>query len=436
MQFHTHTYWSTQHAFSRRTARLRIVLAFVLLLAWFSPRTSAAAQSGICTAEFQSVAIPLTELGSQTYTRMDGQVTTFTGGLYPGGLNTPPLAHAQAALSLAREIVPRAGDGQVDLNSGKIGLVSVGMSNTNYEFDAFQKLAGGEETINPQLVLVNGALGGQTADKWVDPNAIAWQELHNTLERYGLTDQQVQVAWVKETLTRGGDFPAKTQDLQSDLALIVTNLKAVFPQLKIVYLSSRIYSYTYERGLSPEPLAYETGFAVKWLIEDQINADPDLNYDPARGTVKAPLLLWGPYLWANGTQPRADGLTWLPQDLTDDCTHPAETGTAKVAAMLWNFFSTDQTTKSWFLQDGEMGHDLFLPVITSTATFAPATAAAPVETATQTQKPAQTGAATAISPSGEAADGSTPAAIWPLALAGGVGVVFGLVWMGRRRLKG
>jgi outer membrane receptor protein involved in Fe transport len=104
--------------------------------------------------------------------------------------------------------------------------------------------------------------------------------------------------------------------------------------------------------------------------------------------------------------------------------------------MLWNFFSTDQTTKSWFLQDGEMGHDLFLPVITSTATFAPATAAAPVETATQTQKPAQTGAATAISTSGEAADGSTPAAIWPLALAGGVGVVFGLVWMGRRRLKG
>ena len=205
MQFHTHTYWSTQHAYSRRTARLRIDLAFVSMLAWFSPRTSAAAQSGICTAEFQSVAIPLTELGSQTYTRMDGQVTTFTGGLYPGGLNTPPLAHAQAALTLAREIVPRAGDGQVDLNSGKIGLVSVGMSNTNYEFDAFQKLAGGEETINPQLVLVNGALGGQTADKWVDPNAIAWQELHNTLERYGLTDQQVQVAWVKETLTRGGE---------------------------------------------------------------------------------------------------------------------------------------------------------------------------------------------------------------------------------------
>jgi hypothetical protein len=436
LQFHTQTYWPTQHAFSRRTARLRIVLAFVLLLAWFYPRASAAAQSGICTAEFQSVAIPLTELGAHTYTRMDGQITAFTGGLYPSGENTPPRAHMQAALSLAREIVPRAGDGQVDLNSGKIGLVSVGMSNTNYEFDAFQKLAGGEETINPQLVLVNGALGGQTADKWVDPNAIAWQELHNTLERYGLTDQQVQVAWVKETLTRGGDFPAKTQDLQSDLAVIVTNLKTAFPQLKIVYLSSRIYSYTYERGLSPEPLAYETGFAVKWLIEDQINADPDLNYDPARGVVKAPLLLWGPYLWANGTQPRADGLTWLPQDLTNDCTHPAETGTAKVAAMLWNFFSTDQTTKSWFLRDGETGHDLFLPVITSTVTSVPSAVVKTVETVTPTQKLLHTASETANPLPGSSADQSAPAAIWPLALAGGVGVVFGLVWVGRRRSRG
>jgi hypothetical protein len=164
LQFHTQTNWSTQHAFSRRLAWLHIVLVFVILLAWLSPRVSVAAQSGICTAEFQSVAIPLTELGAHTYTRMDGQVTAFTGGLYPGGENTPPLAHAQAALSLSREIVPRGGDGQVDLNSGKIGLVSVGMSNTNYEFDVFQKLAGGEETMNPQVVLVNGALGGQTAD--------------------------------------------------------------------------------------------------------------------------------------------------------------------------------------------------------------------------------------------------------------------------------
>jgi hypothetical protein len=54
---------------------------------------------------------------------------------------------------------------------------------------------------------------------------------------------------------------------------------------------------------------------MRWLIQDQIAGQPELNYDPARGAVKSPLLLWGPYLWADGEMPRkADGLTYLLED--------------------------------------------------------------------------------------------------------------------------
>jgi hypothetical protein len=38
---------------------------------------------------------------------------------------------------------------------------------------------------------------------------------------------------------------------------------------------------------------------VRWLIRDQIDGRPDLNPDPGKGPVKAPVLLWGPYLWAD-----------------------------------------------------------------------------------------------------------------------------------------
>ncbi len=59
-----------------------------------------------------------------------------------------------------------------------------------------------------------------------------------------------------------------------------------FPNLKIAYLSSRIYGGWAASPLNPEPHAYEEGFSVKWLIADQIAGKPGkpgLNYDPAKG---------------------------------------------------------------------------------------------------------------------------------------------------------
>ena len=244
----------------------------------FNGQTAAVkAQDGVCQAAFQSVAVPLTELGNKEYIRMDGQQTGFTGGLYPLGSNLRPAAFEEAGLKQAKSIMPLNTDGQPDQQNGRIGLVSIGMSNVNAEFDSFMKLAQDQTDINPRLIFINGALGGQTADKWVDPQALTWQELSKTLARYQISPKQVQVVWIKETLVQGGNFPEKTMQLEADLQAIVHNVATYFPNIKIAYLSSRIYSYTYVRGLSPEPNAYETGFAVKWLVEKQINGDAALN---------------------------------------------------------------------------------------------------------------------------------------------------------------
>jgi hypothetical protein len=43
----------------------------------------------------------------------------------------------------------------------------------------------------------------------------------------------------------------------------------------------------------------------------RINGAAQLNFDPALGEVKAPLVMWGPYLWARGNSPRKlDGMVW------------------------------------------------------------------------------------------------------------------------------
>jgi len=124
--------------------------------------------------------------------------------------------------------------------------------------------------------------------------------------------------------------------------------------LRIVYLVSRIYGGYSTANLSPEPYAYESAFVVRWLIQGQMQGNVELNCDPARGAVKAPLLLWGPYLWANGMTPRqADGLVWERADLSDaDGTHPTASGRKKVAEMLLKFARTDRTARAWFSGEG------------------------------------------------------------------------------------
>ena len=73
------------------------------------------------------------------------------------------------------------------------------------------------------------------------------------------------------------------------------------------------------------------------MINAQIQGDHDLNYDLSAGMIKALVLLWGPYLRANGSTPRSDGLVWNREDFAIDGIHPSETAAVKVAKYSWTF---------------------------------------------------------------------------------------------------
>lgn len=95
----------------------------------------------------------------------------------------------------------------------------------------------------------------------------------------------------------------------------------------------------------------ESAYPVRWLIQDQIKGVAGLNFQPDHGAVKAPLLLWGPYLWADGTTPRqSDGLVYTREDLAADGTHPSEAGRTKVAKLMLKHFKEDSLAKSWFVR--------------------------------------------------------------------------------------
>lgn len=291
---------------------------------------------------------PLNDLG-------EGPYESYQGGLYPGGGNERPAEHEAAGLKLAYEIQPLDRDGNPDPVNGSIVLLSIGMSNTSQEFSVFRRLVDEDPDKNPQLIIVNGAQGGMSADRILDPDdggtgTLFWETVNERLFRQGVTPNQVQVAWIKQadagpTL----QFPEDALKLQEEFTIITQILKDRFPNVKLAYYSSRIYAGYATTMLNPEPFAYQSSFAVKWLVENQINGDEELVFDPEKGKVKAPWLSWGPYLWADGLVPRSDELIWECDDFQPDGTHPSPKGELKVALMLLGFFKSDFTTTPWFL---------------------------------------------------------------------------------------
>jgi hypothetical protein len=323
-----------------------VAVLMVLMMA-SSPIALAAVDRSSDPAETTGL-IPLTDMGEALY---KGQ----TGGLYGQSLNTPPETHQAAAERQSSLIEPLDPNGRPS-PMGKVVLISLGMSNTTQEFSVFKRLADADRNRSPNLVIVDCAQGGQAAHEWAypDPNRSPWTVMDRRLEQAGVMPAQVQVVWIKQAQKNPsslGAFPAHAESLRDDIAVILRALKARFSNLRIAYLSSRIYAGYATTALNPEPYAYESAFSVRWLIEAQVHADPNLNSDPNQGPVLSPLLLWGPYLWADGIQPRrTDGLVWLREDFANDGTHPSVSGRQKVAEMLLAFFKNDPAAKGWLLR--------------------------------------------------------------------------------------
>ena len=256
----------------------------------------------------------------------------------------------------------------------------------------------------------NGAHGGITACYWVVPEGPPPCSLHtenqfdrvqnDVLAPLGVTEAQIQAVWIKEANGGPGvtgcgsngfepcnslcdpntsgcsNTPTTTEALryEQQLGEILRAAKTRWPNLKVAFITSRIYAGYASVDINPEPYAYEYGFSTKWLIQAQIDqmrtgtVDPvagDLNYKNSPAT--APWLAWGPYIWAAGDTPRSDGLIWCDGQTTAPCngevdyqsdgTHPDTLGVTKVAygaktpgstQNLLDFFLTSPYAKPWF----------------------------------------------------------------------------------------
>jgi hypothetical protein len=280
------------------------------------------------------------------------------GGLYGGGSNDPPKEHAAAAAAAVAKIQPLNAEGK-PADDGKIVLVSMGMSNTTQEFSLFREMAIRDADRSPRLAIVDAAQGGMAAPEWNEAATAekVWAELDRRLKENNVTPQQVQIVYIKQAVKgpgQYGEFPAHAKKLKEAIVGNLQRAQQHFPNLRLAFLSSRTYGGYARSQLNPEPFAYEGAFAMRWVIQDQIRGAKELNHDSANGDVKAPVVLWGPYLWADGVKPRKnDGLIYKAEDFGPDGTHPSlQAGRQKIADVMLKFFKTDPYTKQWFVKPG------------------------------------------------------------------------------------
>lgn len=351
--------------------------------------------SPICAADPLFSAVPLTDFGpDETY------LGVFPGKLYEESNTLPPGSqHDLDGQSFAAHVVPRDSSGSPDPVNGKIVVVGIGMSNWTWELcsptqvtdtpplpctpASFLKNALADPAINnTSLVFIDCAAISQVAPFWVDDSMGLYSRCNTILADNKVTAQQVQVILWKDADAFPTVSLAATSDCSTSssigpstpdacayehvVAVVARFVKTEYPNVQQMFLHSRIYAGYAQTPLSPEPYAYEYGFATKWLIQAQIDQISSGTINLGTGDLSygvAPWLAWGPYFWADGPQPRSDGLTWLRQDVGKDGIHPTKRGVKKVTQMMLPFYKSSPYSP-WFVADTSKGVPLDLSATT------------------------------------------------------------------------
>ena len=315
------------------------------------------------------VRIPITDLGTAYY-------KVYQGGLYPGGTNTRPASHVTAGATAEALVIPRDSAGASDPTNGKIVLLAIGMSNSGLEFchatsdgssgeaacetGTFMEQADSDGTIDAKVVIVNGAEGGRDMFSWNGDSNSQYVRVRDTvLPNWSMDPDQVQVIWTKAVVHKDNSNQTEMPSANSKMLILLKELGNVarearvwYPQLAQIFFSPRMFAgYADNTKGSSEPTAYETGFAVKRLVEAQIVQRDGGGTDSIAGDLltACPFIDFGPYMWSYTNVARNDGLQWLESDFTDGGVHGSAAGNTKWGDNLLSFFKTDASTDGWFL---------------------------------------------------------------------------------------
>lgn len=301
--------------------------------------------------------IPLNDLGTGFY---EG----FQGGLFPFGTNAenPASTHYKKGKTSAKNLKPLDTLGNINFDEGVVLMAGFGPSIPGHLMDHFVPLV--RDTLdnmfktNRCFDAINLCAGGKGLDYAIGSESNKyWNGLEDKVFEKGYDPLQVQIGWMYfndkyDSLAPAPSFPETPQQVTDDLVEYLHLLMDKFPNMKIMFVSGRHYGgyadTTNEQYIAiSEPSSYWNNFSTKWLIERQINGDPELKF--YGGGIQSPFLTWGPYYWTDGNIPRStDGLFYNCDEYsTTDGYHLTDSASDKDALLLMNHIYTSDFSKNY-----------------------------------------------------------------------------------------
>jgi len=305
--------------------------------------------ASIGALQTDTIKIPLTDMGSRTYMGYEGY-------LYPNATNTPSGQYAEDLKTFALSIAPLDSFGVVNTKKGKIGFIAIGASTCGIMMNGLIEKTQNNPLTNPYLRLATCVSGGASINEIMNPNDPYWGVAMSKLKQRGLNFRQVQVVYIEtDDSTKDRSFPVRPLRSKDFYGQATRVLKIKFPNIKLVYLTGRTTTFIKPKpkimNVNAEPDPYYNGWACKFLIQDQINGLPNLAYKG--DSAVAPMITWGWYEWADGTNiPRNDGFTWTV-DKTSDGLHANEEGADELTDYFQDFLLTDPVAKTWYAKKQE-----------------------------------------------------------------------------------
>ena len=282
--------------------------------------------------------IPLNDLGAGTF-------MGYTGGLYPGGANTPSGQYATDLLEVSNSIVPIDKLGNAS-STGKIVFISLGASIGGKNMIALKAKTINNPATNPQLLLLNCNQGSGFAslNDILHPNGFYWFHVNDVITKQS-SYKQVQVIYLETDDSARVRFPDKPLTVKNNIDSCLRLFKQKFPNVKVVYVLARTRTFGNLKYWNKEPGPYYFGWACKWAVEDQINGVAGTQYKGANAV--APMITWGFYEWADSLPRNTDGFFWRSY-MTADGLHATSAYQDTLALRFQNFLLTDSCARIWY----------------------------------------------------------------------------------------